>query len=651
MRRRPIRNYQTGWILFACAVVALFIGKLYLWSEPPLYDRKAKPGELTLQPTVYTSVYGDSVPAEAGHLNVPEKRGVDTSNVISIAFVRLASTSKHPGAPLFYLQGGPGTPGIPAARGGLFRFFMALRKLGDVVLIDQRGVGQSMPNLNCDEEIGLDTDVIEAIDSNLNATLAECFRKCAENLRKRGVDLSGYNTNENADDIDDLRAALGYQTINLLGYSYGTLLAQVYIRRHQEHVGRVVLVGPEAPDQDHKLPANVHEYFVRLDSICAADPRASRLMPDFLGTMRAIHANLRTYPRLVTAPLMDAVGDEERFVKVIFKLFSFFKPDWRLTLGDTYLQIMVANDMHDGAWTRAFPRFYYHLSQGNYRQVANWLRNFRRRPVGNAMTYAMIASNGCDQSRLERARNESDTTILSDLGISTIRQPQLCEAWGDLDLGNDFREPIHSEVPLLFIAGTLDAVTPMANVRQLIPRFPNSQLITMHLASHSELIDANSARGILHFLNGSIVSDTDLATDFSFDPLEDYRYSLEDTLYSVDSTAGIDSAVATYRRLRLEYGDSDDYVFDFGEAPLNNLGYRLLAAGRLADAAVIFKLNIEEFPNRFNVYDSYGEVLMRSGDTVAAVMNFRKSIDLNFLNENAYRMLERMGYTPADSSI
>ncbi|HKK20871.1 MAG TPA: alpha/beta fold hydrolase [candidate division Zixibacteria bacterium] len=644
------RRQHTIWYLFASAVAVLFVAKLLLRSEPPLYNSGVEPGRLTSQSTIYTSLYGDSVEAELGHLTVPERRGVDTSNVISIAFLRFASTSGDPGPPLFYLQGGPGTPGIPAAQGSLFRLFMTLREFGDVILIDQRGVGQSRPNLECDYGIDLDTDVDEAVDSNLAATLARRFHQCAADLRERGVDLSGYNSDENADDIDDLRLALGYDTVNLLGYSYGTLLAQVYLRRHEEHVGRVVLVGPEAPDQNHKMPANVHEYFVRLDSIGKADPRVSRLMPDLLGTMRTVHQNLRTKPRLITAPLMDAVGDDEGFVRAVFKLFSFFKPDWQLTLGDSYLQIMVANNMHSGDWTRAFPRFYYRLSHGQFRLVANWLRNFRRRPVGNAMTYAVIGSDGCDQIRLDEARRESDTTILSDFGISTVRQPLMLKAWGDLDLGSSFREPIHSKVPVLLIGGTLDAVTPMANVRQLIPRFPNSQLITVHLASHSELIDGKSARGILQFLQGLPVTDTSLTADFSLAPLEDFEYSLEDTLYSLDSTAGIDSALAAYRSLKQQYDTSANFVFDFGETTLNELGYRLLSAGRTADAEAVFKLNVEAFPERFNVYDSFGEALLREGDTLRAVLNYRQSIDLNFLNENAYRMLERLGYSASDDS-
>jgi len=104
----------------------------------------------------------------------------------------------------------------------------------------------------------------------------------------------------------------------------------------------------------------------------------------------------------------------------------------------------------------------------------------------------------------------------------------------------------------------------------------------------------------------------------------------------VSGTAG--DAVAEYRRLKSNAPDT----YDFGEAQLNMLGYQLMFRNRLDDALAIFRLNIEEYPESFNVYDSYGEALLATGDTANAVINYTKSLELNPDNTNATVVLEKL---------
>ena len=78
------------------------------------------------------------------------------------------------------------------------------------------------------------------------------------------------------------------------------------------------------------------------------------------------------------------------------------------------------------------------------------------------------------------------------------------------------------------------------------------------------------------------------------------------------------------------------------ERAVNVLGYRLMGWGRLDDAVRIFRLNTELFTESFNVFDSYGEALLVQGDTVAAITNYEKSLELNTENENAANVLERL---------
>jgi len=100
----------------------------------------------------------------------------------------------------------------------------------------------------------------------------------------------------------------------------------------------------------------------------------------------------------------------------------------------------------------------------------------------------------------------------------------------------------------------------------------------------------------------------------------------------------IQDAIAEYRRLKSE--SPGDY--DFGEAHLNMLGYHLLFRNRLGDALEIFRLNMEVYPNSFNVYDSYGEALLAHGDTTQSIINYEKSLELNPENGNAVEVLKRL---------
>ena len=118
------------------------------------------------------------VAAEFGRLIVPEKRSNPQSNSIELAFVRLRSTAHDPGPPLVFLQGGPGTSGIDGLRWNL-TWFMALREVGDVITLDQRGTGLSHPCLDCLENWALPLDQPGSRAEVLHLA-RERMRSCAE---------------------------------------------------------------------------------------------------------------------------------------------------------------------------------------------------------------------------------------------------------------------------------------------------------------------------------------------------------------------------------------------------------------------------------------------------------------------------------------
>jgi hypothetical protein len=111
-----------------------------------------------------------------------------------------------------------------------------------------------------------------------------------------------------------------------------------------------------------------------------------------------------------------------------------------------------------------------------------------------------------------------------------------------------------------------------------------------------------------------------------------------DTLLMVILSKDVKAAIKVYHNLKDDYeGD-----YNFKESQLNSLGYELLQGGRTKDAIEIFKLNVEQFPESFNVYDSLGEGYMADGNTKLAVKNYEKSLELNPNNENGKKMLEKL---------
>src|SRR5215207_6563627 len=217
-------------------------------------DPERKLGDLWFEPFKF-AIQGSTVDGELGRLIVKENRAKPNSRLIELAFVRLKSTASKPGYPVVYLDGGPGSSAIGIA--GIPEYMLAFQKareVGDVILLDQRGVGRSKPTLTRLSAAPLPTDIF-ANRTKAQQEFTRRFKDAAEYFRSQGVDLSGYNTRESAHDVDDLRIALGAAKINLVGFSYGTHLGLACIRYHGETLNRVVLFGTEGPDHTEKLPS------------------------------------------------------------------------------------------------------------------------------------------------------------------------------------------------------------------------------------------------------------------------------------------------------------------------------------------------------------------------------------------------------------
>ena len=443
-----------------------------------------------IKPYTFENDKNEKIDAEFGTLLVPENRSNPESNLIELAFVRFKSTAKNPGPPIVYLAGGPGGSGIFAAKGSRFPLFMALREIGDVIAFDQRGTGFSKPNLGCFDRLSLPLDVAPTREAAIKA-LRESADSCKSYWRDiQRVDLTGYNTNESADDLEDLRKALGANQISLWSISYGTHLAFAAMRRHPKSIHRAILAGTEGPDHTYKLPSNIQKHLEDLAAAIKADPEIGKEVPDFLGLMKSVFDRLDAQPETVE------ITDQRTKLKT------------KVIVNKFVLQFIVANNIGTTVTAR-FPALFYRASKGDFSNPAQVWLNQSRSDIGSAMSGMMDCASGQTVARREQIAREAKQTLLED--ISNFPFPDVCEEWKAPDLGGAFRAPLRSDVPVLFISGTLDARTPVSNAEEYRKGFSNSTHIIIENAVHSDPLFLSSPKikeGMMEFLRGQPVTNT-----------------------------------------------------------------------------------------------------------------------------------------------
>jgi len=420
-----------------------------------------KPGDVKLEPAVFKAANGESVEAESGVLYVPENRRRPGSRLIELSFLRLKSRSGNPGAPTLYLVGGPGGQAISQVR-MLFPQYSPLLDAGDLILLDQRGTGTSNPSLVCGEKLDYPPDKPLKGAELLKFTKQACLA-CAKAWRDKAVDLEGYNTAENAADVEALRQSLRIDKLNLFGTSYGTHLALAVVRRHGAHLNRVILAGVEGPDHTYKLPSSINKHFADIARLVAADPKIGKEMPDMLGVIRAIADRLEGEP--VAVELTDAAGG--RFKIVVGKF------DFQLFLGSFCGRV---------ARIKTLPAALHMMLKGDFTELARLSLAARRQSVGSAMSYLMDCSSGVSAERWARITAEAKDSLAG--AVIDFPFPDVCEVWGAPDLGREFRSSVKSQIPVLFISGGLDGRTPPGNAEEVRRGFPNSHHVIVENAGH-----------------------------------------------------------------------------------------------------------------------------------------------------------------------
>jgi len=417
------------------------------------------------EPYRCTTRTGETVTdGERGRFLVPERHDRPDGRRIELSVIRFRSTAEHPGSPIVWLAGGPGDYGSDDIEGPYLDLVRVLQKTADVLALDQRGTGLSVPRLDCPDN-GEDLPLDEPYDPDrAGEAYLRLSKACARYWAEQGVDLSAYNTMENARDLEDLRRALGAPKLSLYGSSYGTHLGLAAIRVMEDRLDRVALCGVEGPDQTWKLPSAIETHFTE---IARADAEQGG-RGDLVTVMRRILARLDREP--VTVDVLQSDGMTAR-----------------VTVGGFDARLANRYFLGDLRNIANLPSIYDAMDRGDYTLLGRVALGFRHVSVGSAMYYCMDCASAISAGREQRIADEAALPLSLAGAALNSPFPEICAGWPAKDLGPGFRGPIRSELPVLFISGTLDGHTPIGNVSELLPGFPNGHHLVVVNATHQYL--------------------------------------------------------------------------------------------------------------------------------------------------------------------
>ena len=412
---------------------------------------------------------GQKVQAFEGSIEVPENRNNPDSRLIRVHYLRFPATGNQAGSPVIYLAGGPGGSGISTVAYPGFRFplFMAMREFGDVIALDQRGTGKSKSAPGCTSRQSIPPN-IPLSETLLTQHYRLAAAECVDFWTSKGVDVLGYTTVESVRDLDQLRQHFGAGKVTLWGISYGSHLALASLKMMPEKIDKVIIASAEGLDQTVKLPARTDAYFERLQSAINEQAKAASSYPDIKALMNRVHQRLDENPVRVMMPQDDAEPIEFLFQRI-------------------HMQGLAARMIADPH--RGVPKMlelYAALDQ----DITEMLPMIIERAGLNnpyvsfdVMSFAMDVASGITERRRLLVEQQSEHSLLGNL--LNFPMPQLNRVVDGLDLGDEFRQYPHSDVPTLLLTGTLDGRTYIKSQQEATRGLTNLKQVVVKNGGHN----------------------------------------------------------------------------------------------------------------------------------------------------------------------
>jgi pimeloyl-ACP methyl ester carboxylesterase len=404
-----------------------------------------------------------SANARCGTLAVYENRATKGRRIELRVVVLPATGPNREPDPIFFIAGGPGSSVVDDA-GGLVSDSLRIRERRDFVLVDQRGTGGSHP-INCPFYGPPDS-----LQSFLGDFMPPTAVRACRQLYATSTDLTQYTTTIAAHDLDEVRAALGAERINLSGGSYGTRAAQEYMRRYPNRVRVASLFGLVPPSE--AMP----QHFARdaqnsLDAVvkeCAADTACRAAFPQLATEIR------RVFDGLARAPARVTVDHPRTRTPVTVSLsYDMVAETLRYMLYSSTEAALVPVVMHKAA-------------AGDFGWLARRSLRARGANTGNGMFDGLYLAITCaeDLPRTDAAREaaEAKGTFLGEYRMR--QQRAACEIWGRSPVSVDYYRPVRSNAVVLLVTGADDPVTPPRYAAEVARTMPNALNLVVPFGAH-----------------------------------------------------------------------------------------------------------------------------------------------------------------------
>lgn len=405
--------------------------------------------------------------ATCGTYSVYENRAAASGRKISLKFIVIKAAHDSKRA-IAWNPGGPGASSTAfadsIADGGVSGELLTLRDRYDILLVDNRGTGGSAPQ-QCDLSPA-DRPALYFRQIFPDELVKSCRSRLA-----READLSLYTTSIAANDLNDLRSALGYPKLVLDGSSYGTRLYLVYARRHPESVESIVLDGVAPP---HFLIVPLEDSIGAADAMsrviaeCKADVKCNASFPSFGPHFNAL---VRRFDRAtVTVPLENPKTKRVTMLRLSKEVFA-----------DRLRQLLYYPT--SAAYT---PFIVERAYRGDYAPLATMIDVVTRGFAGLLAEGLNLSVTCAEDIPFITKSDVVRTSANSFEGDLRVRaQQRACRIWRVRPVAAGFLDPVRSDAPILMISGSDDPTSPPAFAEQALPYLQNARILLIKNAGHA----------------------------------------------------------------------------------------------------------------------------------------------------------------------
>lgn len=396
--------------------------------------------------------------AECGSYEVPEDETVPDSRRITLRVAVLPSFAQPAEPdPVFLLAGGPGRSAVAMAA-PVTQALGPVNRNRDIVLIDQRGTGQSSP-LDC----AFDFDQ-GAFDQEAKT---EAVRDCLAGL---DADPSRYGTIDHVRDLEAVRRALGYERINLYGTSYGTRVAQVYIREYPESLRAAVMDAVISMETRVGLEMGADAQLA-LDGVfhrCETDRDCGPRFPDLRRQLEGVLADLEANPRELE--LTDPVTGAPERIRMDEKVFA---------LG-------LRAQLYHPQTQRLVPWLIDRAAHGDWTGLVG-LTSAVKESQSEVMTEELLLAVLCSEDLADVATPEIPARERASLFGTALIDEFLgyCTAWPQPARRVDWNPARSDQLPVLLLSGALDPVTPPYRADEVAATLGNSRHLIVTAGGHT----------------------------------------------------------------------------------------------------------------------------------------------------------------------